>query len=104
MRLGSLVCDLYILISIIYLMDLLYLQRGLEGRPCREILYIRCTHITRVLLLLLLLLLQLYFNTELFHNIKLTKYIQRENKMSDLPIGRIYIKIIITFVAIKAYF
>jgi hypothetical protein len=48
--------------------------------------------------------LQLYLNTELFHNIKLTKYIQRENKMSDLPIGRIYIKIIITFVAIKAYF
>ena len=39
---------------------------------------------------LLLLLLQLYFNTELIHNIKLTKYIQRENKMSDLPIGRIY--------------
>jgi hypothetical protein len=31
-----------------------------------------------------------YFNTELFHNIKLTKYIQRENKMSDLPIGHIY--------------
>ena len=26
--------------------------------------------------------LQLYLNTELFHNIKLTKYIQRENKMS----------------------
>ena len=39
---------------------------------------------------LLLLLLQLYFNTEPFHNIKLTKYIQRENKMSDLPIGRLY--------------
>ena len=47
MRLGSLVCDL--LISIIYLMDFLYLQRGLESRPCREILYIRCTHIMRVL-------------------------------------------------------
>ena len=42
MRLGSLVCDL--LISIIYLMDFLYLG-GLENRPCREILYIRCTHI-----------------------------------------------------------
>jgi hypothetical protein len=39
MRLGSLVCDL--LIRIIYLMDFLYLQRGLESRPCREILYIR---------------------------------------------------------------
>ena len=38
MRLGSLVCDL--LTSIIYLMDFLYLQRGLESRPCREILYI----------------------------------------------------------------
>ena len=48
MRLGSLVCGL--LISIIYLMDFgLYLQRGLESRPCREILYIRCTHIMRVL-------------------------------------------------------
>jgi hypothetical protein len=35
MRLGSLVCGL--LISIIYLMDFLYLQRGLESRPCREI-------------------------------------------------------------------
>ena len=46
MRLGSLVCDL--LISIIYLMDFLYLQRGLESRPCREILYIRCTHIMLV--------------------------------------------------------
>jgi hypothetical protein len=33
----------------IYLMDFLYLQRGPEGRPCREILYIRCTHIMRVL-------------------------------------------------------
>ena len=42
MRLGSFVCDL--LISIIYLMDFLYLQRGLQGRPCREILYIRCMH------------------------------------------------------------
>ena len=30
-------------------MDFLYLQRGLESRPCREILYIRCTHIMRVL-------------------------------------------------------
>jgi prepilin signal peptidase PulO-like enzyme (type II secretory pathway) len=47
MRLGSLACDL--LISIIYLMDFLYLQRGLESRPCREILYIRCTLIMRVL-------------------------------------------------------
>ena len=36
MRLGSLVCGL--LISIIYLMDFLYLQRGLESRPCREII------------------------------------------------------------------
>jgi hypothetical protein len=38
MRLGSLVCGL--LISIIYLMDFLCLQRGFESRPCREILYI----------------------------------------------------------------
>jgi hypothetical protein len=38
MGLGSLVCGL--LISIIYLMDFLYLQRGLESRPWREILYI----------------------------------------------------------------
>jgi hypothetical protein len=38
MRLESLVCG--ILISFIYLMDFLYLQRGLESRPCREILYI----------------------------------------------------------------
>jgi hypothetical protein len=30
-------------------MDFLYLQRGLESRPSREILYIRCTHIMRVL-------------------------------------------------------
>ena len=30
-------------------MDFLYLQRGLESTPCREILYIRCTHIMRVL-------------------------------------------------------
>ena len=30
-------------------MDFLYLQRGLERRPCREILYIRCTRIMRVL-------------------------------------------------------
>jgi hypothetical protein len=36
MRLGSLVCGL--LISIIYLMDFLDLQRGLESRQCREIL------------------------------------------------------------------
>jgi hypothetical protein len=43
MRLGSLVCDL--LISIMYLIDFLYLHRGLESRPCREVLYIRCTHI-----------------------------------------------------------
>ena len=47
MRLGSLVCSL--LVSIIYLMDFLYLQRGLESRPCRKILYIRCTHTMRVL-------------------------------------------------------
>ena len=47
MRLGSLVCGL--LISIIYLMDFLYLQRGLESRPCQKILYIRCTHIMPVL-------------------------------------------------------
>jgi hypothetical protein len=41
MRLGSLVRGL--LISIIYFMDFLYLQRGLESnirKPCREILYI----------------------------------------------------------------
>jgi hypothetical protein len=38
MRLGSLVCGL--LMSIIYLMDFLYFQRGLESRPCREILHI----------------------------------------------------------------
>ena len=37
MGLGSLVCGL--LISIIYLMDFLYLQRGLESRPCRGILH-----------------------------------------------------------------
>jgi hypothetical protein len=30
-------------------MDFLYLQRGLENRPYHEMLYIRCTHITRVL-------------------------------------------------------
>ena len=47
MRQGSLVYDL--LIRIIYLMDFLYLQRSLESRPCREILYVRCTHIMRVL-------------------------------------------------------
>ena len=44
MRLGYLVCAL--LISNIYLIDFLYLQRGLETRPCREILYI---YIMRVL-------------------------------------------------------
>jgi hypothetical protein len=38
MRLGSLVGGL--LISIIYLMDFLYLRRGLESRPCREILHV----------------------------------------------------------------
>jgi hypothetical protein len=38
MRLGSLVCGL--LLSIIYLMDFLCITRGLESRPCREILYI----------------------------------------------------------------
>jgi hypothetical protein len=32
MRLGSLVCGL--LISIINLMDFLYLQRGMESKPC----------------------------------------------------------------------
>jgi hypothetical protein len=37
MGLGSLVCG--VLISIIYLMDFLYLQPGLERRPCREILH-----------------------------------------------------------------
>ena len=42
MRLGLLVCVLLILI---HLMDFLYFQRGLESRPCREILYIRCTRI-----------------------------------------------------------
>jgi hypothetical protein len=47
MRQGSLVYDL--LIRMIYLMDFLCLQWGLESRPCREILYIRCTHIMRVL-------------------------------------------------------
>ena len=47
MRLGSLVCGLFL--SIIYSMDFLYLQRGLESRACREMLYIRCTHIMRVL-------------------------------------------------------
>ena len=46
MRLGSLVCGLLINI---YLMDFLYLQRDLQSRPCREILYIRCTRIMRVL-------------------------------------------------------
>ena len=46
MRLGSLVCGL--LISIIYLRDFLYPQRGLESRPCREILY-WSTHIMCVL-------------------------------------------------------
>ena len=40
---------LWLNISIIYLMDFLYLQRGLESKPCREILYIPCTHIIRVL-------------------------------------------------------
>ena len=45
MRLGSFVCGL--LISIIYIMDFLY-QRGLQGRPCREILYIRCMHACNV--------------------------------------------------------
>ena len=47
MCLGSIVCGL--LISIIYLMAFLYLQRGLESRPCHEILYFRCMHIIRVL-------------------------------------------------------
>ena len=36
MRLKPLVCGLLI---IVYLMDFLYFQRGLESRPCREILY-----------------------------------------------------------------
>ena len=51
MPLGSLVCGLLITISVNYLMDFLYLQRGLESRrcrPCREISYIRFTHIIRV--------------------------------------------------------
>jgi hypothetical protein len=39
MRLESLVCGLFT--TIIYIMDFLYLQRGLQSRPCREILYIR---------------------------------------------------------------
>jgi hypothetical protein len=52
MRLGSLVCGL--LISIIYLMDFLYFQRGLKSRPCCEILYIRCTHINACAVLFLL--------------------------------------------------
>jgi hypothetical protein len=43
MRLGSLVCGF--LISIIYLMDFLDLQRGLESRQCREVKYYRCTHL-----------------------------------------------------------
>jgi hypothetical protein len=47
MRQGSLVYDL--LIRVIYLVDFLYLQRSLESRPCREILYVRCTDIMRVL-------------------------------------------------------
>ena len=34
-----------ILIIIVYLMDFFYFQRGLESRPCREILYKRCTRI-----------------------------------------------------------
>jgi hypothetical protein len=38
MRLVSLVFGLFT--SIIYLMDCLYLQQGLESRPCREIVYI----------------------------------------------------------------
>jgi hypothetical protein len=46
MRLGSLVCGL--LLSIIYLMDFLYLQRGPESRPFHEILYIKCMHIMLV--------------------------------------------------------
>jgi hypothetical protein len=46
MRLGGLcmvVCCLILII--IYLMDFLYFQRGLESRPCHEILYNRCTRI-----------------------------------------------------------
>jgi hypothetical protein len=50
MRLGSLVCGL--LISIVYLMDFLYLQRGRESRPCREILYIDAYNACAVLCLL----------------------------------------------------
>ena len=53
MRLGSLVYDL--LIRIIYLMDFLYLQRGLESRPCREILYIRSVHAYNACVVLYLL-------------------------------------------------
>jgi hypothetical protein len=50
MRLGSLVCGL--LISIVYLIDFLYLQRGRESRPCREILYIDAYNACAVLCLL----------------------------------------------------
>jgi hypothetical protein len=35
-------------------MDFLYLQRRLGSRPCREVLYTRCTHIMRVAVLCLL--------------------------------------------------
>ena len=46
MRLEPLVCDL--LIIIIYLIDFLYFQRGLESSgpcPCHETPQIRCTYI-----------------------------------------------------------
>ena len=66
MRLGSLVCGL--LISIIYLTDFLYLQRGLESRPGREILYIRCTHISAVLCLLYVNPLEKFRSKENFPN------------------------------------
>jgi hypothetical protein len=48
--------------------------------------------------IIIIILLKLYFNTELFHNIKLTKNIQREDKMSDLPNDYF------NFVTIKTYF
>jgi hypothetical protein len=35
-----------LLMFIIYLMDFLYFQRGLESRPCRETPYKRCMCIT----------------------------------------------------------
>ena len=67
-------------------MDFLYLQRDLESKPCREILYIRCMHIMRVLFctsirwrspppytpktIVLLLLLQVFFKDTLYFLLK----------------------------------